>query len=301
MTRDEFLTRIQKINVSRLGGERAPHKPLLVLLALGCVLREKDRLLLYRSIENPLKELLRDFGQPRETHHPEYPFGRLCADGLWEIPQSETLSHTSSGDLRVKELRDGAVTGGFPQPAYDLLLSRPEIAIEASRQLLRRHFPPSLHADIRAAVGLPYAGEIRDQLLPPRDPGFRKSVLREYQRRCAVCKFDVRLGDELIGLEAAHIKWRYHDGPDDVRNGLALCGLHHKALDRGALGLQKSGSFLTILISKEINGNAASEWFSRYHGQQLCPPIDPKLGPKVEFVEWHRRQVFREPAMPWPT
>ena len=101
------------------------------------------------------------------------------------------------------------------------------------------HFPESLHDEIRDAVGIPRTWVVREAPLPPRrDPAFRDEVLREYQRRCAVCDFDVRLGNELIGLEAAHIKWHAAGGPDEVANGLALCGLHHKAFDRGALGLE---------------------------------------------------------------
>ena len=38
----------------------------------------------------------------------------------------------------------------------------------------------------------------------------------------------------VFGLEAAHITWHAGDGPDLVPNGLVLCTLHHKALDRGA-------------------------------------------------------------------
>ena len=103
--------------------------------------------------------------------------------------------------------------------------------------LLQGHFPASLHDDIRTAVGLRWEWVVRDAPVA-RDPNFRSAVLRAYERRCAVCNYDIRLGDELLGLEAAHIKWHAAGGPDDVSNGLALCGFHHKALDRGAWGLE---------------------------------------------------------------
>ena len=58
-------------------------------------------------------------------------------------------------------------------------------------------------------------------------------MLRAYERRCAVCELDVRIDGQSIGLEAAHIKWHSHKGPAQVRNGLALCVLHHKFFDSG--------------------------------------------------------------------
>ena len=62
----------------------------------------------------------------------------------------------------------------------------------------------------------------------PRDPRFRKNVLEAYDERCAVCEYDIRFGDRLLGLEAAHIRWHSHEGGDVAPNGLALCSTHHK-------------------------------------------------------------------------
>ena len=239
MTRDEFLRSLDRLNLWRRHGQRAPHKPLLLLLALGRVARGRDRLARYRDIEGPLKDLLVRFGPPRKSLHPQAPFGRLRTDGLWEIPGDEVLSATKSGDLHRSALIVHDAMGGFTEALYELLLSSPRLVHEAAQTLLDGHFPRSLHDDIRAAAGLPY--HIADTPLRPdatgRDPAFRDKVLREYERRCAVCGFDIRIQDELLGLEAAHIKWHAAGGPDIVSNGLALCVMHHKALDRGALGL----------------------------------------------------------------
>ena len=75
MDRDEFLEKIERINVWQRGGERAPHKPLLLLLALGRILRMEARLASYQQIETRLTDLLKNFGPPRKAWHPEFPFG----------------------------------------------------------------------------------------------------------------------------------------------------------------------------------------------------------------------------------
>ncbi|WP_419163493.1 HNH endonuclease [Candidatus Palauibacter sp.] len=77
-------------------------------------------------------------------------------------------------------------------------------------------------------------------------------------------------------MEAAHIQWHSHEGPDEVANGLALCLLHHKALDRGALGLgETTGSLVD------------------FSGQRIRRPRTRTLQPAPEYVDWHRKEVFR--------
>ena len=196
MNRHQFLKKIEQLNVWKSGGKRAPHKPLLLLLALGRVLHGRDRLASYhRDIEEKLRDLLQRFGPPRKAFHPEFPFSRLRADGLWEIPEGDAVMVTASGDLHVSQLRGKGIEGGFPEPIYDLLRNSSELVREAAQSLLDGHFPESLHDDIRKAVDIPRTWEIRDSPTQPRDPAFRREVLREYERRCAVCEFDVRLGN----------------------------------------------------------------------------------------------------------
>ena len=152
MTHNEFLKKIDGINVWKSGGQRAPHKPLLLLSALGRVLNGQERLASYPSeIKPELGNLLRRFGPPRKTLHPEFPFGRLRADGLWEIPGSESLKVTSSGDFSVRELVSRSIEGGFPEKIYHMLRNAPDLVREAAQRLLDGHFPESLHDDIREA------------------------------------------------------------------------------------------------------------------------------------------------------
>ena len=313
--RTRFLERIGQIKVWQRYGRRAPHKPLLLLLALGRVYAGASRLGLYgQDFEGPLRELLDRFGPPRQAHHPDQPFTRLPGDGLWEIPGIERAPTTGGGRPSLAALR--ALAGGFPEALHDLLAGDPALLIEAAQDLLDSHFPRSMHADIRDAVGLPEYGHlsltarssmVRDapspvpagrRPAPVRDPGFRRKVLRAYYRRCAVCGFDVRVEDQLLGLEAAHIMWHAAGGPDCVPNGLALCSLHHKALDAGAIGLQRQGDEIRLLVSSEVNGRStAVAQLLDCRDRPLRRAQSPSLSPKPEFVRWHRREVFREPAL----
>lgn len=300
MKRHEFLDRLDHLNVWKRVGQRAPHKPLLLLLALGRVLAGEPRLGGYRDdIDGPLGDLLDRFGPPRRAHHPELPFVHLRSDGLWEIPKHEPM--TPRGAVDKRRLVERNVPGGLPQSVHALLQADRALVQQAAKRLLDGHFPASLHDDIRRAVGIPRDAVLRDAALA-RDPAFRRDVLRVYERRCAVCDFDVRLGNDPIGLEAAHIKWHAAGGPDAVPNGLALCGFHHKAFDRGALGLTAAaGGDYVVLISSEVNGlSAPVRWLLDFHAKPLRRPQSPDYTPDPAFVDWHRREVFRSPARAAP-
>lgn len=304
MNKEDFLNRLSSINVWKSGGRRAPHKPLLILYSLGRLQQGKKRLVQYSKIETDLTSLLQRFGRPAESFHPEYPFGRLQNDGLWEIPRIEEVSKTTSGDLHKPSLLKRNIRGGLQQADFEMLLGDDRLTQKAANLILKAHFPQSMHGEIRDAVGLAdlgtwrEAGAVRETSPNTRDPNFRCEVLRAYEYRCAVCEFDLRLGDELLGLEAAHIKWHAAGGPDEIQNGLALCGFHHKALDRGAWGLQPDDDRgYRILISSEVHGRSrALRWLRDYRGKALQFPQRKDWLPAARFVHWHRREVFRPPA-----
>ena len=88
-------------------------------------------------------------------------------------------------------------------------------------------------------------------------------------------------------MEAAHVRWHCYDGPDELANGLALCSLHHKALDRGALGLTEDGR---VQISSDLHGSEMVELLLlRYTGQPLRLPQPglerPALGSCMDDAE----------------
>ncbi len=298
MTAEGFDQRLGGLTVWRRGGERAPHKPLLLLLAMGRAVGGELRLSRFSEIEKTLTGLLKHFGPPREVYHPEYPFGRLVRDGLWEIPEMASLRRTQSGDLLRAELITRGITGGLPESLYTLLAEHPRMVLSAAHRILDAHFPVSMHQHILEAVGLegPAGEERTASQRPKRNRRFREEVLIAYERRCAVCGFDLRLDDDLLGLEAAHIRWHSHGGPDHVTNGLALCTFHHGAFDRGAIGLEQraTGAGYRVVVSRSVNGeSAARDWLWDYHGESLRPPQSSAEEPDGTYVAWHAKQVFR--------
>ena len=131
----------------------------------------------------------------------------------------------------------------------------------------------------------------------PRPSQFRRLVLAAYGERCAVCAQDIRFRDRPLGLEAAHIKWRSHSGKDEVKNGLALCSLHHKALDYGALGLEKKRRGYRVLISPRVSGrNPSAKRLLDFAGRPIRRPESGCDPPDAKSVDWHRNEVFHDGA-----
>ena len=77
MDNEKIRQKFQKLNVWKSGDQRAAHKPLLVLYAIGKLLRGESRLISFADIEEDLRNLLREFGPWHPNHRPQYPFWRL--------------------------------------------------------------------------------------------------------------------------------------------------------------------------------------------------------------------------------
>ena len=109
-----------------------------------------------------------------------------------------------------------------------------------------------------------------------------------------MCGFDVRLGNQLVALEAGHIMWHQAGGPDTENNGLALCTMHHKLFDRGVFTISDS---MTVMVSEDAHGSKGfQEWVMAFHGKKINPPLRDYYFPDEQFVTWHVKEVFQSPG-----
>ncbi len=297
-SRDHILKAFDRINVWSRGSEHAPHKPLLVLYALGQLSRGGPNLVAFRDLSPKLTELLKEFGPTRLSYHPEYPFWRLQNDGLWIVDEADQLERrTGQTDIPKRELLDKDAHAHFTEEIARQLALDPGLVADVALRLLDGHFPVSIHQDILDAVGLDLSltETVRRR---KRDPAFRGRILIAYEYACAVCGFDVRLGSQIMGLEAAHIQWHQAGGPDEEQNGLALCSLHHKAFDLGAFTIH---SDRVLLVSEQAHGQRGfDEWLLKFHGQPIRPPQRESYLPAGAYLYWHEREVFKRPPRELP-
>ncbi|WP_347159071.1 phosphorothioated DNA-binding restriction endonuclease [Pontibacter chitinilyticus] len=291
MSTSNLLSQFQNINTWKSKGTRAPHKPLLMLLALGEIQRGNTGFIPYSEIEPKLKELLIDFGPQRGQVHAHFPFTRLANDKLWQFNKPELID--TKVNAKPKFLLANDISGKFPDEVTLQLKQNPELLISVAETILEQNFPDTLHQDILDAVGLDLTLTASDRIIKSvrkRDPLFRESILKAYEYQCAVCGFSVRLRHQLLALEAAHIMWHQAGGPDVEVNGLALCATHHKLFDMGAFTVTEE---LRMLVSDEVNGTGAQEWLIRHDGKSIKPPQKKAFYPNPEFTSWHVNEVFK--------
>ena len=292
MTEQEIINTFQSLSIWRSGDRRAPHKPLLLLLAIGYLQNNDQRLLPYKQIDPKLEELLTEFGTPRNAGNTHYPFWRLHNDGIWEVENAEELTLNSSGGVRKTELRDKEIRAGFKPEVYEFLKEHPSVVKKVCSDLLSAHFPDTIQEDIIHETGISLEEQVINR--NKRDPKFRHNVLQAYEHRCAVCDFDVRMGAKTLCIEAAHIKWHSHGGPDEINNGIALCTLHHKLFDLGAFTLDEDRQFL---VSEKVVGTDGFDlWLGRFHGEEVSRPVRGVYEPSVDYIAWNHEQVFKSPG-----
>ena len=292
IAKENIAEKFAGLRVWGRGDQRAPHKPLLVLLALADCATGRDRLMPFAEVAPRLTRLLEEFGPSRKSVHPEYPVWRLQTDGIWEIPEAEKIIVGPFGDPSKASLVNANARGGLKEEIFSDLSKHPELISLIAKDLLTQHFPDSCHEDILLACGFSSDEAAPTASQQKRDPEFRFRILSLYQSKCAVCGFDLRLGNNPICLEAAHIKWHQAGGPNIEQNGLALCSMHHKMFDRGAFTIEND---MTIKVSEYAAGsNGLEEWLLRFSGHKLQLPRSSNYFPDAKFLQWHVKEVFRD-------
>ncbi|EPG4961120.1 TPA: phosphorothioated DNA-binding restriction endonuclease [Citrobacter amalonaticus] len=279
---------ITDMTIWRKGEQRAPHKPLLLLYVLAGYQQGHGRLFDYASeVRDNLRSLLERFGPQRAQYRPDMPFWRLQGDGFWQLQNAERCStFGSSRQPPAGELVEFNVAGGFDKQHYDHLIKSKKLINSLARQILEAHFTESIQEELADELGFEL------QLLrKQRDPLFRQQVLRAYNYECAICGYNMRHDNTSVALEAAHIKWKQYGGPCEIPNGLALCAIHHKAFDKGSIGLDES---MRVQVSEAVNGSGiVGRLFWDFQGKIISLPQVKAYCPQDEFVDWHRREVFR--------
>lgn len=283
------------ISVWKQGAQRAPHKPLLLLIALAKLSRNEPRLFHFEEIENQLTNLLIEYGPHRKTIYPNLPFWYLRNDGIWELSNCpfEADSRGKKAPSKRYLLKHQSM-GGFTSEVYEQLKGNHTAIAHLATLVLEAHFPDTYHEDILLEVGL-CLDEVTI-IRRRRDPNFREKIIKAYESKCVICGYDLRLGTNLVGLEAAHIKWHKAGGEDIESNGLALCAIHHKLFDRGVYTIEPDSNIIRVSEFASSGGDGMSRWLLDFHGQPIRKPVRSSYLPDPQWVTWHQREVFKPPA-----
>lgn len=283
--------------------KRAPYKPLLLLWIIARLSNDGGAEVQFKDAESDLRELLGEFRVGRTEPKPHHPFVYLgSSPELWEVTDrdgndiskmSKPLNDSRSTPARedVTFLREQA-TGSVSKP-FMRAISDIQVRDQIVKHILHAEFPETTHEDVLGRIGL-HLGETSTA---KRDTRFRETVLLAYEERCSFCDFAVFLQGKSVSIDAAHVKMHAKNGPSVIENGVALCALHHRLFDHGAMGLALQGGERKILVSQRLNVfDSSSRHLLDLSLKPMRPPQGDHSPPAEEYLDWHYENLFKHPA-----
>lgn len=155
MDKEELFERIGRLRVYERDGERAPHKPLLLLWALGRFASGAQRTCHLAEVDEALGPLLAELSPRTRGKGAEYPFWALQSDGLWVVTPpglKPRKGHTSRPAKTT--LLGPSVRGSLSPDLLGLLEGQPGLLETVIARTLDLHFPTALHTRIREVLQL---------------------------------------------------------------------------------------------------------------------------------------------------
>jgi putative restriction endonuclease len=284
----ELLDKLANLNTWVRAGQRAPHKPLYLLLCVGRLQAGLPRLAHFSEIQEKLKNALQIFGPSRKSYHAEYPFWHLAQDqySVCEIVSQRSIDlRPGSSNPSTTELVKKAALGGL-RNQYFAALKKLEFASIATHRILDAHFPPLLHSDIldffEIKLDDPHSNDHSETWK------FRKRVLDAYAATCCITGMQTTFKLTSPGLESIHICWPQAGGNDEESNGILMNTFHAKLFALGMIGISND---YKLLISPQFKTSGTLENFSS-PGRLRLPCLRDHW-PSLSGLEWHRRQVFK--------
>jgi len=123
---------------------------------------------------------------------------------------------------------------------------------------------------------------------PFRDAAFSRQVKQAYNNTCAITGIKLINGGGRSEVQAAHIRPVQHQGPDSVRNGIALSGTVHWMFDRGLVSVDDDH---VILVAEDCIPAPVLTMLNP--DRRLRLPSPSWLAPHRQFMRYHREAVFK--------
>ena len=120
----------------------------------------------------------------------------------------------------------------------------------------------------------------RETLVRLHQGRFRAAVLTAYRDRCTICSLrEIRL------LDASHIVAdRDPGGVAAVRNGLALCSIHHRAYDQDLIGIDPAHRVHVAARLRDEDDGPMLDLLKRAHGGTIQVPRSEAQRPDPQLL-----------------
>jgi putative restriction endonuclease len=155
MTREALFKRFDGIRTWKKEGLEAPHKGLVLMMALAKV-QAGTRWLSFATVNEPLKKLIERFGKDRASYGVEDPFWRLKNDRgrFWEVRKVPPDRLRNIAPPSEEELLDFGAEAGFTEEVYNTLSQNPRWIVDLAKKIYGDHQVGDSPEEVFRAVGL---------------------------------------------------------------------------------------------------------------------------------------------------
>lgn len=314
-TLDYYLKKFSQLRIDRSHGSPAPHKPIMLLSIIELI--ERGVISLNEIELTP--EIVSTFLNYWNVLYPEQrgivalPFFHLKSDGFWHLlpntgyEKSFKLIRHIKSSYQIRDMvkyayldselfeflstdknrtmfRRVIISNYFDSEEKKLLLQ----AINLSRETLKYEHLLIAEADTPYAVNKP-KGKIQFKE-KVREAGFRHAIMSIYNYTCSVCNMRILTLEGASVVDAAHIVPFSVSANDDIRNGIALCKLHHWSFDEGLLSIDEHYRVMTTPL---LSAQRPTEWLlTELSNKQIMLPQNETLYPAQVALHYHRENKF---------
>ena len=299
----EALYRLH-VGVTGTGAQRheRPHKPLLLLAVLDLIADGRatpDHIPWGADLRSRFSRYFQQVQKLDDQDTPENPFFYLRKEGWWQ-PMKKVAHGTVPLEAPplVRDAGSGSVHARMDAPIAAYVLSATD-RLRLREAIIARYFPharaalaalfeETLVQDLAAPI--PAADDEDSSTRPGRSAGFRRTILEIYDYQCAACGLRIRLRElnDLTFVDAAHlIPFGDRDlgGNDHPTNGMALCKLHHWAMDQRVIAPSPEGRWQVSRILDARRSLGEKELFN-LKDQPFLRPSDEAFLPSPESLAW---------------
>lgn len=308
----EFENQLERMRRSTVGGKPKPHKLLMLFAVLDLfdegVLQE-NRIPYGPALVERFGEYFRAVAQEGDWCQPAPPFFHLRSAGFWKHkpvagrePAYEALTTSGGGSKRILDNIEYAY---LDDNAF-AVVSTPTGRQSLRQFILATFFSPEEQQNLQKMMEeqariTAYESVLESQPTTPEMPAspdaftrtaaFARLIRRVYDYQCAMCGLRIITPGGSTPIDAAHlIPWNEsHD--DSPTNGIALCKLHHWAMDAGLIAPTPDFRWLiSPLLDRRRNSERE---LTRFHRARILLPQEKAYHPRSESIEWRLRRLVK--------
>lgn len=307
-----YCQRFSELNTSKNLGTNAKYKPILLLSVIDLISQgviSDNKISVSDSLIDTFNKYWKLLSSGAYKGGLHYPFLHLQREGFWSIkfkPEFDGLQPKS-----IKRLKEAVQYASLDRELFDLLQDR--IAQKELIDSLIAAWFSANRKDIEKILQINQ--NFQDYSLPEqddslklsersdakpklylrqsavRDAFFRKAVVHIYGYKCAFCGLKVTVSLNQNIVDGAHIKpfAKFYDSRID--NGISFCKNHHWAFDRGLFAIDKDYKIIVSNCFEEESPNAKP--LREFDGNLILLPDSEEHFPRLEALQWHRKNVFK--------